>query len=471
MPQPTDRLATLIAITLLATACKKKQEPTDEAQVPVRNTATLDVVSTDIGTGLALRVTLAPTSVKWDQSVTLDDDRAVLLGREGDQVYALRTSDRGRTWTSVTTQVQSWTAWGASSNGALALVTGTSERPGAVATVKGAPPRAAGPIVEATTFYASPNDRILDGPRPFFPDDAQLKGVTAPGGLARPALLEEGISLLVERAGTPTLLYAPLRGTVAIAPTPLERRGGLVAMPYGRPPRLVSVDKGSLESRPWPAPGQAPAPPTPIPDYRVDSSTVAQLSEGPSCEAGSLSFRRVQGSQPWLLGISADRAVAFRLPPSDVTRLGCGLDAVVTETTTLDPSDVEKKRKVPQLVRCALDGRCAEPKAPPFAVWTEKHEREIWTVPTSRGLVAVMRARSGSRWGLYLGQSNEGGNTFELPRTIGEGSDTRGQLDFGALVRFQNRIVLLISADVGSSGRRGWYALASDDEGNNWGPP
>ncbi len=462
-------------LTIALAACKSKQAEVEEVPVPARNTATLDVVNTEIGTGLALRVTLAPTSVRWEQSITLDDDRAVLLGREGDQVYALRTSDRGRTWTSVTTQVQPWAAWGTAANGALALVTGSSERPKATTSGAsvGANPasRPLAAIIEATSFYASPNDKNLDGPRAFFPDEGEMKGVNVPAGLARPALLEEGISLLADRAGTPTLLFAPLRGTQAQTPTPLEKRPGYVPVPYGRPPRLLSVDKGTVELRPWPAPGQAVASGSPIPGYRAESSATTQLSEGPSCEAGAFSFRRIQGPQPWLLGVSGDRAMAFRLPPSDVTRLGCALDAVVTETVTVDPSDVEKKRKVPQLVRCTLDGTCSEPKAPPFAVWSEKHEREIWSVPTSKGLVAVMRARSGSRWGLYLGQSNEAGTTFELPRTIGEGSDSRGQLDFGALLRFQNRIVLLISADVGSSGRRGWYALASDDEGNNWGPP
>ncbi len=451
--------------------CKKDERP-DETPVPQRNMATLDIVTTEIGTGLALRADAAPTSVRWERVIVLDADRAVLLGRENDQAWALRTNDRGRTWTSVSALVKPWASWGVAGNGALSLVSGVSTA--AVANVpkgRGATPsKLANPIGEATVWYSGPMDRQLDGPRALLPGEGALVGVTIPTGASTPALYDEAIALLAEKNRVPTMVFAPLSGGAPIEPISLEK-AAFVPVPYGRPPKLLSVAKGTIELRNWPRPGETLGVATPIPGYRSDATTFAQLSDGPGCEAGGFSFRRFSGVQPWVVGISGDRALAFKVPGPEAGRLGCSDAALVVETTVLDPSDAEKRRKVPQLVRCGLDGTCAQPKAPPFAVWTEKHDRDIWSVPTKGGLVAVLRARSGSRWGLYLGQSTEGGNTFELPRTIGEGADTRRVLDFGALLRFPDRLVLLISADVGTTGRRGWYALASDDEGNNWGPP
>ena len=87
------------------------------------------------------------------------------------------------------------------------------------------------------------------------------------------------------------------------------------------------------------------------------------------------------------------------------------------------------------------------------------------------GVVAVMRATAGARWGLYLGQSSDAGENFELPRKIGEGATDRGYFELGALIRFDERILMLLSADVTGTTRRGWYVLASDDGGTHWGPP
>jgi len=108
----------------------------------------------------------------------------------------------------------------------------------------------------------------------------------------------------------------------------------------------------------------------------------------------------------------------------------------------------------------------------PFRIWTQEHTREIVAVPTSQGVLAVMSARAGERrWGLYLAQSLDGGKTFELAQTIGEGTTDRGHFVLGALASLPKRTLLLISAEVTGTTRRGWYVLASDDGGENWGPP
>lgn len=458
-------LALALALVGLASACKKKDDRPEDVPVPPRNAATLDVVNTELGTGLALRVGLAPTSVKWERVVSLDDERALLLGREGDLAYALRTSDRGRTWSSVSAQVKPWAAWAIASTGAVALVSGAAER------AKAGAPNKPMPVGDVTWWYAAPGDRNLDGPRALLPGEGKLAGVALAAAVGAPAFAGEAMSLLADRGGkTPVLVHAAVTGAARLDAMDLDKQT-FAPMPYGRPAKLLSVTKGAVELRSWPLPGDPLGAASAVPNLRAEATTLAQLTEGPSCEAGAFSYRRLAGPQPALLGVSGDLTLAYKLPASDVARLGCHMDAIVTETSVIDPADPEKKRKVPQLVRCEHDGKCSSPKAPPFAVWPEKHDREIWTVPTSRGLVAVMRARTSTRWGLYLGQSNDGGNTFELPRTIGEGADSRGELGFGALLRFQSRLVLLLSADVGATGRRGWYALASDDEGNNWGPP
>jgi hypothetical protein len=464
----------LIGALVLAPSCKKKDEQPEEAPMPPKNAATLDVVRTEIGTGLAMRADLAPTNVTWQRVVVLSDDRAVLLGRDRDTGFALVTSDRGRTWSSLSTPIKAWSGWGVAADGAVVLATGQREQPKAAPAKlrPGATPKPE-PIIDAAAWFAGADARQMDGPRILFPDDGKLKGVTVPGGMAAPALLEGLVaSLLVgmPKGKSQLLAYAAASGNTTPAPTALDK-GTFVPVPYGRPPRLIAVNGGAVTLYNWPKPGEPLGLGAQLPGFAADATAFDQLTDGPSCEAGAFSYRRFAGPSPQLLGISGDRALAIRLPAGEQARIGCSTDAVVVETTTLDPGDAEKKRKVPQLVRCQMDGKCAEPKSPPFAIWTEKHERDIWAVPTGKGIVAVMRARAGARWALYLGQSNDGGSTFELPRTIAEGKSDRGAIELGALVRFRDRVVMLITADVGTSARRGWYALASDDGGDNWGPP
>jgi len=463
-----DRFALAFAFAVTLVGCKKKDERPDDP-VPPRNIATLDVVHTELGTGLAIRTTPPPTSVQWERVVVLDDDRAVLLGRENNQSWMLRTQDRGRTWNSASVDAQPWVRWGIAMNGAVAMVSGSPE-PEKAKPRGGAASKLPPAIAEGSLWYVGTADRQFDGPRGIFPNDAALAGASVPSGLATPALFDDAVSLLVEKNRAPMMAFAPVTGTSALEPMVLEKQA-YVSVPYGRPPKLLTLGRGVVELRNWPRPGEALGVATPVPNYRSDTTTLAQLSEGPSCDAGTYSFKRLGTLQPWVVGISGERALAFKLPSPDVGGLGCAEDAIVAEVSIVDPSDSEKGRKVPQLVRCGLDGKCSEPKAPPFAIWNDKHEQKIWSVPTKHGLVAVLRERTAARWGLYFGQSSDGGASFELPRTIGEGVEGRGNLEFGALLRFGERLVLLLSADVGSTGRRGWYVLASDDEGNHWGTP
>ena len=82
-----------------------------------------------------------------------------------------------------------------------------------------------------------------------------------------------------------------------------------------------------------------------------------------------------------------------------------------------------------------------------------------------------MTSRANGRWGLYLAQGQGDANIFERPRPIGEGSGDRGRIELGALLSFGKRAVLLISADVTGTSRRGWFVMVSDDGGTTWEPP
>ena len=120
----------------------------------------------------------------------------------------------------------------------------------------------------------------------------------------------------------------------------------------------------------------------------------------------------------------------------------------------------------------AIDGagKCFAPVQRAFRLWPEEHQREILSVAAQQGTVAAMSAHAGDRWGLYLAQSADG-MVWERPRVVGEGSGDRGRIELGTLVSFGKRVLLLISAEVTGTSRRGWFVIASDDGGINWGPP
>jgi hypothetical protein len=443
--------------------CKaKKDKPEEVPPPPSRGGASADLLATEIGNGLGLRASLAPTSTQWERAYVVDDKTVVLLGRALDETVALRSSDRGRTWTSLRAAASDWSSGGVGADGAVCLLGGKRKK---------APVGTLGAIESSQLWLGAVDAAELRGPRAFFPDDDKLTGVEVTGGIAAPAVLSSELaSLVVDRGGAPWLAFGVVGGaTPAPLPLPKER---FVPVPYGRPPQLVSVTSSAITVRAWPEPGDTLGPASPVPGCAASGNTLAALRAGPGCEMGSWSIQRVDGgSQPFAVAIEGTRALCFALPKSEPGRIGCGANAVVVETTTLDPTDPDKKRQAPQLVRCGFDGRCATPKSLPFAVWGEPHERRILTLATDRGVVAAMHAKAGPRWGLYLAQSLDGGATFELPRTVGEGQTDRGFFEIGALVGLPGRLLMLLSADVTGTARRGWYVLASDDGGSNWTPP
>jgi len=419
------------------------------------------MVSTGLGTGRGLDAHLAPTSTRWDGVVAWGDKMAVITGHSMDQAIALRTDDGGRSWQALKAPAEdSAIRWGVAADGTVVLALGQrgkAKRQGGT-----------GPIESMKLAFAKPADAEMGASVLLFPDGSAPKEASLTSDVAAPAAWPTPAAALLMSQGRnkPTLAYgAPAGGKLpAEAPTlPSER---YLPVPYGRPPTLVSAAGGRLRVRPWPEPGASVDPSSPIPGFQASAAALASMAKTSRCETGAWTFQ-VASSSPvsaHLLGISPTRALAFKLPHGDAQLLGCSADAVVIQTK--DP-----KTKQPSLVRCSLDGKCVSPKSPPFRYWTDEHERTIRATATSKGVVATMAAKAGARWGLYLGQSLDQGELFELPRVIGEGSSDRGYVEVGAIVSWPTRVILLVSADVTGTTRKGWYVIASDDHGTNWGPP
>jgi hypothetical protein len=425
--------------------------------------ASQELVSTSIGNGMGMPADMAPTSVVWDHTVVVDNNIALVFGHVVDQAIAIRTTDRGRTWTALKTKAGKWQSWGTSSDGSTVLASGGRKK-------QNVAPGKFAPIIDSKLWFA-PDDSALGEAAPFFPNEEALKGVEISSGVARPAVLKSDLaSIIADKGRQPLIVYGAPGGSKqpdAVIPP----RGRWVRAPYGRPANLLSVAGASLELRPWPLPGDPIDPGSKVPGLILARGMAEQLDAGPDCESGAWSFARLSSTpnNVHLVGISDTRALAFKLPNGADERIGCTTKAVVVEI--MDKAN-DAGPPQPQLIRCSLDdAKCAAPKSHPFQIWPQKHDRKILAVPTKQGVVATMTAHTGNRYGAYLATSMDGGKTFELPRVIGETETGRGYFAIGALVAFDDRVVMLISADVtGTRGRR-WYAMASDDGGENWGPP
>jgi hypothetical protein len=383
----------------------------------------------------------------------------VLVGRSLDVAIALRTTDGGRSWVSFKTEAASATGWGVGDDGTMVFAVAKRG--------KGAVVGKPGPIESVKLYFAAPGDTDPTGPVAIFPNEGPVKASAVPMEVPRPVVLSSKLAALVVSVGgrKQGIAYGARAGESAPPTAAWATAEEVVPTPYGRPASMLTVQGGTVQVRPWPKPDEPSTPGSAIPGLRATAATARQLAEGPSCEAGPWSFHRItQPPGAVLVGVSPSRAFASPLPAVDATLIGCSADAVILRV-------VDAKSDAPVLVRCTVEGQCTTPKSPPFRVWPEKHDRTLQAVSTSQGAVALLGARAGARWGLYLGQSLDGGALYELPRVVGEGSTERGVLELGAVIGWPSRVLLLLSADVTGTTRRGWYALASDDGGSNWGPP
>jgi hypothetical protein len=464
-----------LCASLTSLGCKKKKEEQPIPAPPPRGAASIDELSTGLGTARGLDVNLAPTSTEWRRVFVLDDKQAILAGDVAGEAVTLMTSDAGKTWRSLRAERDAWSTWSLGADGTLVLTTGAREQP----KFKNQPAKA--PADAVRLFFAGPDAASLSAPWPLVPpqpppaEPPPKKQPPPPKSYvtidAIPAVLAADSAAFVAEEGPRklSLMYAGPPGSAVLPPVKLPPVERFVPTPYGRPPMLLSIKGRDLLVRPMPAAGKPLDAPQKVANVVATPALLNELSALPVCESEGFSFQRIAQTAPArtaLLAISSARTTALPLPANieKTTRIGCGGGKIVVET-------IDAKANSPTLTICDLEGSCVTPQKPPFRLWPEQHQRDTVATPTALGVAAVMSARAGDRWGLYFAQSVEGGSVYEVSRVIGEGSTDRGKMDLGALISFGKRTLILMSADVTGTSRRGWYVIVSDDGGLTWNPP
>jgi hypothetical protein len=455
------RLIPLIAIfALLASGCGKKKEEDPIPVGPPPGAASSDELSIGIGQARGLNERLAPTSTRWRRVIVLDEKSAVLVGDVAAEAITLITSDAGKTWRSLRAVREAWSSVNAALDGTLVVAAGGRD---------GSPSATTSTVQAARVSFGALDAQELNAPSPLFPD---IKG-PATGLLqndsAVPAILSPDLTAIIadESPRHTVVFFGGKPGAEAAPKVALPPAEKFVPVPYGRPPLLLSTRGKDLFSRPFPLPGKPLEKPVKIAGLLPTKTLGAELAAPTTCETGAWSFQLVKQAPArlFVLGVSPAKTVVFPLPEQTVptTRLGCGADHVVVEGS-------DNLTKAPILLQCDLAGKCAVPQNNAFRLWPEEHQHEIVSTAAEKGVVSVLTARAGERWGLYLGQSPDG-VIWERARVIGEGTGDRGRVELGALMSFGKRIAILVSAGVTGTSRRGWFMIASDDGGANWGVP
>jgi hypothetical protein len=474
-----EALAIIGLASAVALGCGKKKDERPIPAPPPRGAASIDELSTGLGVARGLDANLAPSSTEWRRIFVLDDKRAILAGDIANEAVALVTADAGKTWRSYRAERDAWSSWSVGADGVAVLTTGAKEQP----KVKTQPPKA--PAETVKLFFAPEGALELTSPWPLLPPappppDPPPKFAPKPVKSylaidATPFVLSASAAALVIDGGPRkiSLAYAGPPGSEVVPPLLLPPVERFILTPYGRAPLLLSIKGRDLLTRPMPGPGKPLDAPQKVPNVVALPTLFNELTAPPACESEGWSFQPItQGpSKMSLLGISPEKTVVLPLPPpppgtAKTTRVGCSNGKYVVQTT--DP-----KENASTLALCDLEpeSKCVTPKKPPFRSWTETHQETIVTTPTAQGVAAVMSSQAGERWGLYFAQSVEGGATYEVSRVIGEGTSGRGKMDLGALISFGKRTLILLSADVTGTSRRGWYVIISDDGGLTWTPP
>jgi len=455
---------------VLAVGCKKENKPIDAQEVPVNEgRATSQELLTTLGAAKGLESTAASTSLKWVRVVG-DEDRVFLGGAVASEAVALISDNAGRNWKSLKAPAPDLAAWSVGADGTVVLSLTrrakpkTALRKGEVAPIEGLAVLFAAPggDLETKIPLIEPPSVAAKGPAP-------PPGPLVPMGDAMAAVVSpDAASFVIDTAPRkPEIIFVPKAGTTLPPAIPIPNGERPIYAPYARPPVLLTVGPRGLLRRPWPKPGEALAKPEPIAGTTSSATIQAELSAGPECEAGKFSYRRVSqaGGKIFILGISPDKSVYFEVPASTIplSPIGCGGGRVVVEA--LDPRDTKAK-----LVACAENG-CVAPENIPFRPWTEKHDRVLGVTSTAKSVVALAGFYSPLRWGLYEGQSTDGGKLWDPQRNFGEGPGERGRYELGAVLPMGDRVLALLAADVTGTNRRSWFAIASTDGGVTWNVP
>ena len=465
------RAALVVLGAAVVVGCGKKKD--EEPAIPLpppRGAASAEELTTLLGSARGLDEGLAPTSARWTHVFVIDEKRVLLAGEVVNGTVALLTDDGGATWRSLKSERDAWSSWAVGPDGAVVLGVGARD---------GAPTPTSAALGTTRFSFAAFDSAALTAPTPLFPSLTGPVEGTVQTESAVPALLAPDSAVLIgeQTPRKPFLFYGGKPGAEAVAPLKLPTSEKIVPVTYGRPPTLLSIRARDLLERPVPAAGKPLDKPIKVPGVVATPTLLAELSVPPACETGGWSFQRVkQPKSLVVLGVSQTKTVSLTLPDSTAptTRVGCGAGHVVVETVaakTGAQATWVSQPDVPTMVACDLTGKCVTPQNAPFRIWPEPHKREIAMTAVERGVLGVMAARAGDRWGLYLAQGPGDGAMYERMRVIGEGQGDRGRIELGALISLGARALLLISADVTGTSRRGWFVLVSDDGGTNWNPP
>ncbi len=471
----------LVLLGALLSSCqKKKEEKPIIPPPPPRGAASLDQLTTGLGLAKGLDAKLAPPSMQVEHVYVLDDKRAIVTGGvAGGEAIALMTIDAGKTWTSYRTDQETWATWAfGSEDGSFALSLGPKETLAESQPAAGKAPPTLPPFqfffatLDALSFGTATNVEQPPLPRKLDPKQPILRPRLA-------LLTKELASFVVEPTAKKFVVrYVVPPGADNPPEIVLPKLETFIPNPIGRPARLLSIKGRGIISRKWPEPDK-PIVPEKDADYinekikelKTTPTLVRELSMPPACQTNTYELYRI--TQPptkqnpgknYLFVAKADGYALTPMPPaaSADVRIGCAIDKFVVEVP--DGENVS-------LLLCTLDGACTKPERPVFKPWLEKHERQMAARPTATGAAAVMSSQAGEKWGVYYAQSTDGGKFYERARVIGEGAGERGRIRFTALVTMGKRTLLLLSADVTGTSRRGFYTICSDDDGATWNPP
>ena len=481
MNSPTRSAYFFLLLCALGAGCQKKKEETPPIPPPPpRGAASLDQLTTGLGLAKGLDAKLAPPSMQVEHVYVLDDKRLILTGGvAGGEAIALMTLDAGKTWTGYRADQETWATWAfGNEEGTFGLALGPKETLAESKPAAGKTPPALPPFqfffatLDALSFGTATNVEQPPLPRKIDPKVPLLH--------PRMALLsKETASLVVEPSPKKFVArYVVAPGADAPAEVVLPKLETFIPNPIGRPARLLSIKGRGIISRKWPEPDKPVVPEKDadyinekIKDLKITPTFVRELSLPPACQTQAIELYRI--TQPpskqnpeknYLLVVKADGYALTKMPAnaSVEARIGCANDKFVVEVP--DGESIS-------LALCTLEGNCTTPERPVFKPWLEKHERQIVARPTATGVAAVMSAQAGEKWGVYYAQSTDGGKFYERARVIGEGTGERGRVRFTALVTMGKRTLLLLSADVTGTSRRGFYTIVSDDDGATWNPP
>lgn len=470
-----------LLLCALGAGCQKKKEETPPIPPPPpRGAASLDQLTTGLGLAKGLDSKLAPPSMQVEHVYVLDDKRAILAGGvAGGEAIALFTQDAGKTWTSFRTEQETWSTWVfGTEEGTFGLALGPKETMAESQPAAGKAP----PVLPPFQFFFANFDALSFGTATNVEQPPLPRKIDPKVPLLRPrlALLTKDMaSLVVEPAAKKFVVRYVVAPGVDVPPEiVLPKLETFIPNPIGRPARLLSIKGRGIISRKWPEPDKPIVPEKDaeyinekIKDLKTTSTLARELSMPPVCATQALELYRItqpsskqKPEKDYLLVVKADSYELTKMPSfaTPDVRIGCSQDKFVLEAPDGDSISI---------AICGLDGNCTTPERAVFKPWVEKHTRDIVARPTATGAAAVMTLQAGEKWAVYYAQSTDGGKFYERARVIGEGAGERGRVRFTALITMGKRTLLLLSADVTGTSRRGFYIIASDDDGATWNAP